>query len=96
VSEQTRRTVARIAAPLAFLLVVTIVVVVVRAGLDTSTSEPPPRPAAPSGPPTVVVRQGDTLEAIAAASGTTVAELRRLNPRLDPVRLQPGQKVRVR
>lgn len=49
----------------------------------------------------VIVSPGDTLTAIArarAAAGrpTTVADLRRLNPFLDPLRLQPGTLVRTR
>jgi LysM repeat protein len=96
VSDETRRTVARIAAPVAFLLVVTIAVVLVRAGLDGSADEPPPLPAAPAGPATVVVRTGDTLASIAVASGTTVADLQRLNPGIDPVQLQAGRRIRVR
>jgi len=44
----------------------------------------------------VIVRDGDTLYRIAAAAGTTVGEVRRLNPFVDPLRLRPGALVRVR
>ena len=44
----------------------------------------------------VIVRDGDTLYRIAAAAGTTVGEVQRLNPFVDPLRLQPGTLVRVR
>jgi LysM repeat protein len=42
------------------------------------------------------VRRGDTFGAIAAAEGTTVAELERLNPGVSSNALQVGQKIRVR
>jgi LysM repeat protein len=41
------------------------------------------------------IRAGDTLEAIAAKFGTSVDELLRLNPGIDPHALSPGQRVRV-
>lgn len=43
----------------------------------------------------VTVRRGDSLWSLARRSGTTVAELRRLND-LSSDRLQPGQRIRVR
>lgn len=42
------------------------------------------------------VRRGDTFGAIAAAEGTTVAELERLNPGVSSNSLQVGQKIRVK
>jgi LysM repeat protein len=42
------------------------------------------------------VKQGDTLSSIAAQFGTTVAELERLNPAIDPATLQVGQTLVVR
>jgi LysM repeat protein len=42
------------------------------------------------------VRSGDTLESIAARSGTTVEQLLELNPNIDPLALSPGQRIRVR
>jgi LysM repeat protein len=41
------------------------------------------------------IRQGDTLEAIAARFGTTVEQLLLLNEGIDPLALAPGQRVRV-
>lgn len=41
------------------------------------------------------VRNGDTLESIAAKSDTTVEELTRLNPGIDPLLLNPGQRIRI-
>jgi LysM repeat protein len=90
------RLVARIAAPVAFLVVVTIAVVLVRAGLREDEPGPAPVAVTTGSVARVVVRRGDTLEGIAARTGTTVAVLRRLNPGIDPVQLRPGQRIRVR
>jgi len=93
-----RTQLARIAAPVLFLLAVTIAVLLVRSGLSGSETPDsvPPGTAQPGGPQTVVVRSGDTLEAIAVRTGTTVAVLTRLNPGLDPELLRVGQRIRVR
>ena len=42
------------------------------------------------------VKAGDTLEAIAARFDTTVVDLLELNPEIDPLALNPGQRIRVR
>jgi LysM repeat protein len=42
------------------------------------------------------VKSGDTLSSIAAQFGTTVGELQRLNPNIDPAGLQVGQTLFVR
>jgi membrane-bound lytic murein transglycosylase D len=49
----------------------------------------------PELPTTYVVKRGDTLSAIARRHHVTVAELKRLNPRLDARRLHPGDRVRL-
>jgi LysM repeat protein len=41
------------------------------------------------------IRSGDTLDAVAVRLHTTVAELLRLNPGIDPRALHTGQNVRV-
>jgi LysM repeat protein len=41
------------------------------------------------------IRQGDTLEAIAARFGTSVEQLLTLNEGIDPLALAPGQRLRV-
>jgi LysM repeat protein len=41
------------------------------------------------------VASGDTLGSIAAKYSTTVEELMRLNPGVDPAALRVGQKIRV-
>jgi LysM repeat protein len=91
-----RRTVARVAAPVAFLVAVTIAVLVVRSGLQADAPAARPSPAEPrAGAVTVVVRSGDTLDAIARTNGTTVEAIVRLNPGIDPETLRVGQRVRV-
>ena len=78
-----RAHVARVAAPVLFLLAVTVAVLLVRSGLrenDPPGVEPAGRRCSRAGPRTVVVRAGDTLEAIAERTGTTVEVLARLNP----------------
>jgi LysM repeat protein len=42
------------------------------------------------------VQGGDTLDSIAVQFETTVEELLRLNPGIDPLALSPGQRIRVR
>ena len=99
---------ARIVAPAAFLAGVTLAIVLVRAGLG---DEPPATtvvatrtlPTATTGTTSTApqrrfarVREGDTLEALAARHDTTVERLLELNPGLDATNLQIGQRVRVR
>jgi LysM repeat protein len=43
-----------------------------------------------------VVRAGDTPSGIAAKTGVSLAVLQRLNPKLDPQTLAPGQRIRLR
>jgi LysM repeat protein len=42
------------------------------------------------------VQAGDTLDSIAVQFETTVEELLRLNPGIDPLALSPGQRIRTR
>jgi LysM repeat protein len=42
------------------------------------------------------VREGDTLESIAARCGVDVDQIIELNPGIDPLALRPGQRVRIR
>lgn len=92
----SRSTVARVAAPVAFLLAVTIVVLLVRAGLREGSAGDGPVVAVTTGEQVYVVRKGDTLEAIAVRFGTTSGELERLNPGVDPVGLRVGLRLRVK
>ena len=99
---------SRYLAPVVFLLAVTGVVLVVRAGLSsdgspattrsvtTTKSAPSGRPKPPAAKRWYVIQSGDTLGAIAARLGTTVAVLLRLNPGVEPTALRPGERLRVR
>jgi LysM repeat protein len=102
---------ARVAAPLAFLVLATLGIVAIRSALNES----PTRPAATTTVATTApetetattettgttagefyrVQAGDTLESIASRSGTTVERLLELNPGIDPVALRIGQRIRV-
>jgi LysM repeat protein len=42
------------------------------------------------------VHSGDTLDSIAGKFETTVDDLLRLNPKIDPLSLSPGDRIRVR
>ena len=65
---------------------------------DAPAPTAPPRPVVQSAAESEearshVIRQGDTLEAIARRYQTTVAELERANPGVDPRRLIPGRAL---
>jgi LysM repeat protein len=91
-----RRTLARVAAPVAFLVAMTVAVLVVRSGLREDAPASPPAATVPrTGAATVVVRAGDTLDGIARTTGTSVEAILRLNPGIDPEALRVGQRVRV-
>jgi hypothetical protein len=94
----------RYAPPAALLLAATLAVVFLRPVLHPGKASPAPRPkvvrARAKRPPArvafVAVRSGDTLGAIAARRGTTVARLLALNPGIDATLLRVGQRVRVK
>jgi len=104
-----RSRLTRWAAPVAFLAAVTIGALVVRAGLDhgrhhhaktpsttvTSTTKKTHGHRPKQAVRWYTVVSGDTLAAIAAKTGTTVAALEHLNPGIDPTALRIGQKIRV-
>jgi LysM repeat protein len=100
---------ARYVAPAAFLLAVTVVVLVVRSTLRSTKPPISTRPAIASRVATAltttrpaapkryyVISSGDTLGAIAAQFATTVEELLRLNPGVEPTALRPGEQIRIR
>jgi LysM repeat protein len=97
---------ARYAAPALFLLAVTAIVLVVRAEVRsdaapakttaaTTSAAPVKRPKPQSAKRFYLIQSGDTLGAIAAQRGTTVAVLLRLNPGIEPTALRPGERLRV-
>ena len=108
----SRAPISRYVAPAAFLLAVTAVVLVVRTALRSDAPTPPAttasvvttapavvttRPApAPGQRRYYVIRRGDTLDGIASSFATTVDELLRLNPGIQPTALTPGEQVRVK
>jgi LysM repeat protein len=59
-------------------------------------TKPKPRPAAASEHEAYVIQAGDTLASVAAARGTTVDAIVELNPGIDPVGLQVGQRIRLK
>jgi LysM repeat protein len=56
---------------------------------------PPPRPK-PKGPMFWTVRTGQSFGSISAKTGHSIYRLRRLNPKLKPTELQPGDRIRLR
>jgi LysM repeat protein len=56
---------------------------------------PPPKPK-PLGPKWATVRTGDSFGSIAAKTGKPIMRLQRLNPKLKPTELQPGDRIRLR
>ena len=106
-----RSRVTRWAAPVAFLAAITIGALLIRAGFEhgkqppkatttrtTTTAKRKKSHAHGSANrvQTYTIQTNDSLAAIAAKYGTTVAELEHLNPGIDPQALQVGQKIRVK
>jgi LysM repeat protein len=99
---------ARLVAPAAFFVAAIALVVLIQRGLEggaSATVDTTPvvnSPTTTGGTTTETkgrriyrVRQGDTLESISAKFDTTVDDLLRLNPDVDPLALSPHQKIRV-
>jgi LysM repeat protein len=101
----SRRSLARVGAPVAFLAAVTAGALLVRAGLHGAP------PASTSGTTVEAaatvqnqhakhvlykVERGETFASIAQKLGTTVARLEQLNPHIDPSSLTIGEKIRVK
>jgi LysM repeat protein len=100
-----RAEVKRYAAPLAFLAAVTIAVLLVRSALRTDSS-PGPTTVTTTTATTTAPRQrrpkyyrlraGETISDVAVRFNTTVEQLLKLNPRIKPLQLEVGQRIRVR
>ena len=94
------------AAPAAFLAAVTLAVVGARVlwphhhRAQTQPAKPRhaqrPHPKVRAAARFYRVRAGDTLAAIAVRTKTPVADLRRLNPAVEPTALFIGQRLRLR
>ena len=106
--QEQRKWAARLAAPAAFFGAAIVLVVLVQRGLDNdstagvTTTPVATTPTTSEGTTTTPkkrrvyrVRRGDTLESIAGKFDTTVDDLVRLNPNIDPLALSPGQRIRV-
>jgi LysM repeat protein len=98
---------ARILAALALVVAVVAVVVAIsstlkdgdsssrsnrRSGQTTTQAQKPPRTKAK----TYVVQTGDTLIAISHRTGVPVAEIKALNPEIDPQILIAGETLKLR
>ena len=101
-----RKNAARVAAPVAFLAAVTIGALFVRAGFQhgkhhaTTPTTAVTKTTRKHGHKrrhlrTYTVQSGDTLASIASKTGTTVAQLEKLNPGINPTALRVGQTIRV-
>ncbi len=73
-----------------------VVLVLVVLGVRILTLETPGPPGPKTREPYYVVKRGDVLFAIAQRTGVPVADLRGLNPDLDPLALTPGERIRLR
>jgi len=102
------RMVARIAAPVAFLVAVVVLISILsQSGVIGGQTEPvvAPTPAAtktksrgtasPSGYKVYVVKSGDTISGIAVKFGVSTSELEALNPKLRSSSLGIGMTVKV-
>ena len=56
---------------------------------------PPPKPK-PLGPKYITLRTGDSFGSVAAKTGKNIDRLQKLNPKLKPKALQPGDRIRLR
>ena len=106
-----RRGLVRFGAPAAFLAAATVAVLLIRAGLSGNsnsstipsvtqvTTQVRTRPVTTSTttalPRYYTVQSGDTFGSIAFLEHTSVAQLVRLNPGIDPRSLRVGQRIRV-
>jgi LysM repeat protein len=105
VAEGRRGHLARYLAPAAFLAAVTIAVLLVRSALHTGSSTRPSITTTVSTrasttrhvrPRYYRLRAGETISDVALRFGTTVERLLALNPRINPIVLRVGQRIRVR
>jgi LysM repeat protein len=56
---------------------------------------PKPKPK-PLGPKYFTLHTGDSFGSVAAKTGKDITKLMRLNPKLKPTELQPGDRIRLR
>jgi LysM repeat protein len=65
------------------------------AGLRLITQETPSPPEAQTDARVYVVKRGDALGAISERTGVSTDRMMALNPKLDPLALVPGQRIRL-
>jgi LysM repeat protein len=104
--KQSSSATARVLAVIALIGSVVVLLIVVSAAIDNSGSEKSGRPGAQKvehreearkqAPATYVIKSGDTLTAIAHATGVGVAKIERLNPEVDPQILIAGEQLKLR
>lgn len=89
-------------APAALAAVALVALLIIMSGGGSGSesgpvaTEPAKTQAKSSGPKVYVVKQGDTLSAIAMKTGVSVEEIQQLNPDIDVQALQPGARLRLR
>ena len=93
--------VARIAAPVVFLIaVIALIGIVVQSGVMSGSTEPTPTPTVKSTKSTsvtkkYVVQSGDSWSSIAARFNTSIDDLQALNPELSSTTLVVGVRIVV-
>ena len=105
-ADQIRVWIARLAAPLAFFFAATVLIILVQRALEsdavdtgqstTTTPDTTTTPARGCQRIRYKVKSGDTLESIAEKCDVSLTELLELNPQVDPLTLNPGDRVRIR
>jgi LysM repeat protein len=87
-------------AALALAIILIFVIVSGNTGDDSDSGKGGKQNVAKTKPKTTkkvyVVKDGDTLTAIAHSTGIGVTRIQKLNPDLDPQALQSGQKLKLR
>ena len=89
-------------APAALVAVALVALLIIMSGGGSGgdggsvAPEPTRTEAKSSGPKVYVVKEGDTLSAIAMETDVPVEEIQQLNPDIDVQALQPGQRLRLR
>lgn len=63
---------------------------------EAPKAKPKKNERAESTPVYVKVKKGDTLSKIARRNGTTLSKLQRLNPSINPSKIKPGDRIRVK
>lgn len=76
---------------LALVLFVAVILVIRLMTLETPSASAPE-----STPSSYVVKEGDSLSGISARTGVSLRRIEQLNPRVDPLSLVPGQRLKLK